>query len=229
MSFPEILCKNPSKIGQCLQKLRISRVVGIKVSVFPGRFYAKPLKNCQEYVSGNHFHKQIWSQRVTISESVAVELVVPAVLTDMSMARCNGGQHPFLRARWRQCSQCFRRCLLQKKRRRQKGVFRSASMGEHDTFFQSTESGQKKQPKDKVLGLDIPPTSGTHTLCKAPFSVVLGTEWPGCPSIWVGTCRNQKDFRKETLAYFQKNPRAHKNKIGTPPPPPPKIQNTPPP
>ena len=59
----------------------------------------------------------------------------------------------------------------------------------------------KKQPKDKVLGLDIPETSGTQTsgypwsgpgmsrtktLSKAPLSVILDREWPGCPAIWVG-------------------------------------------
>ena len=35
-----------------------------------------------------------------------------------------------------------------------------------------------------------PGMSRTKTLCKAPFGVVLGTEWPGCPGIWVGTSRD---------------------------------------
>ena len=39
-----------------------------------------------------------------------------------------------------------------------------------------------------------PGMSWTKTLCKAPFSVVLAREWPGCPAIWVGTSRDQKNF-----------------------------------
>ena len=56
-------------------------------------------------------------------------------------------------------------------------------------------SGTEKQPKHKVLGRDIPGTSGnpdagisqTQTLCKWPFSVLLDRERQGCPRIWVGT------------------------------------------
>ena len=32
--------------------------------------------------------------------------------------------------------------------------------------------------------------SRTKTFGKAPFCVVLDREWPGCPTIWVGTSRN---------------------------------------
>ena len=60
-------------------------------------------------------------------------------------------------------------------------------------------SGPKKQPKHKVLGQDIPGTSRTKTLCKNPFSVVLDTEWPGCPGIWVGTSRIWKNFMQENF------------------------------
>ena len=66
---------------------------------------------------------------------------------------------------------------------------------------------RKKQPKYKVFGRDIPGTSGTltsgyprqKTLCKWPFSVVLDTEWPGCPGIWVGTSRIWKNFMQENF------------------------------
>ena len=33
-----------------------------------------------------------------------------------------------------------------------------------------------------------PGMSRTKTLCKAPFSVILDGEWPGCPAIWVVGC-----------------------------------------
>ena len=33
--------------------------------------------------------------------------------------------------------------------------------------------------------------SRTKTLFKAPFSVVLGREWGGCPAIWVGMSQDQ--------------------------------------
>ena len=36
--------------------------------------------------------------------------------------------------------------------------------------------------------------SRTKTLSNWPFSVVLDTEWPGCPGIWVGTSRIWKNF-----------------------------------
>ena len=50
-----------------------------------------------------------------------------------------------------------------------------------------------------------------------------GCAWRG----WVGHACVRASVR-QLLDLFQKNPRAHKNKIGTPPPPP-KTQNTPPP
>ena len=62
-------------------------------------------------------------------------------------------------------------------------------------------SGKKKEPKDKVFGQDVPGTSGAQTsgypgqkLYKWPCSAVLDREWPGCPSIWVGTSRIWKNF-----------------------------------
>ena len=54
-------------------------------------------------------------------------------------------------------------------------------------------SGRKKQPKHKVFGRDIPGTSGTKTLCKWSFSVVLDMEW------WVGTSRIWKNFMQENF------------------------------
>ena len=36
-------------------------------------------------------------------------------------------------------------------------------------------------------------------LCKAPFSVVLEREWPGCPAIWVGTSRDRKKFMQDNF------------------------------
>ena len=44
-----------------------------------------------------------------------------------------------------------------------------------------------------------PGTSWTETLCKVPLSVVLDREWPGCPEIWVGTSRDQKDSMQENF------------------------------
>ena len=35
--------------------------------------------------------------------------------------------------------------------------------------------------------------SPTKTLCKLPFFVVSDREGPGCPPIWVGTSRDQKN------------------------------------
>ena len=35
-------------------------------------------------------------------------------------------------------------------------------------------------------------------ICKA-FSVALDTESPGCPAIWVGTSRDQKNFTQENF------------------------------
>ena len=67
-------------------------------------------------------------------------------------------------------------------------------------------SGREKHPKDKVLRQDIPGTSGTQTsgswtktLCKWPFSVVLGTEWPGFPGFVSGRPRFGKTLYKKTL------------------------------
>ena len=44
-----------------------------------------------------------------------------------------------------------------------------------------------------------PGISRTKTLRKVPVSVVLDTEWPGCPAIWVGTCRDQKHSRQHSF------------------------------
>ena len=74
-------------------------------------------------------------------------------------------------------------------------------------FFFFTQVRKKKQPKHKVLGRDIPGTSGsqtsgypgTETLCKWPFAVVLDREWPGCPGICVGTSRIWKNFMQDTF------------------------------
>ena len=72
--------------------------------------------------------------------------------------------------------------------------------------------GKEKQSKDKVLGQDILGHQGhqgprrrisrTKTLCKWPFSVVLDTEWPGCPGISVGTSGFGKTSCKRTLGWF---------------------------
>ena len=74
-------------------------------------------------------------------------------------------------------------------------------------MFAKDVSGPKKQPKHKVLGRDIPGTSGTQTsgypgqklYVSGLFSVVLDREWPGCPGIWVGTSRIWKNFMQQNF------------------------------
>ena len=73
--------------------------------------------------------------------------------------------------------------------------------------------------KRKCFGRDIPGTSRTHTpgypraqpwmsrqrlLRKVPSSFVLDRSWPGCPAIWVGTSRDEKNFMQENfgLTFF---------------------------
>ena len=50
---------------------------------------------------------------------------------------------------------------------------------------------------------DIPGMSRTKTLRKAPLSVVLDREWPGCPAIWAGTShRIRQTLCKKALGRF---------------------------
>ena len=61
--------------------------------------------------------------------------------------------------------------------------------------FRRTE----KQPKHKVFGRHIPGISRTQTSGGWPLSVVLDTEWPGCPGIWVGMSRIWENFLQENF------------------------------
>ena len=57
-------------------------------------------------------------------------------------------------------------------------IFRKGKTAERQSFFCAEYSWDIR---DADVGI-----SRIKTLCKWPFSVVLDTEWPGCPGIWVG-------------------------------------------
>ena len=49
-----------------------------------------------------------------------------------------------------------------------------------------------------------PGMSQTKSLCNAPSSVVSGRKWLECPAIWVGTCRDQKNFMQENFGLISR-------------------------
>ena len=52
------------------------------------------------------------------------------------------------------------------------------------------------------VGISLTPALGCTAqkrYARRPSSAVLGREWQGCPAMWVGTSRDQKNFMQENL------------------------------